>query len=296
MPESKYLNTIFAARNRTATAQIVFLDVASYSRRRTQNQVAVVDAFMGCTEKALKAIAQQYIEYAQNNDLNFSTDIIRLPTGDGAAIIFPFDGIPDIHLSFARALVREVGLHNKQNSCSRFDADQWCNCHTNFLLRMGLAEGKVVFYRDLNASYNVAGGVINAAARVMAKADPGQIMLTEPAYKSLIDFLDDPKADESFRQYSEVVIKHGEKINVFQFLGAGDEHINKQPAKDLSLSEQMRAIQNQFKNLMANDDEEDSSKPPNREDALKLMKGMVDVFSSLKKPNPPKIIEDKSDA
>jgi hypothetical protein len=131
MANSKHLDAIFNARNRTSTAQVVFLDVVAYSRRRTQNQAAVVDAFMAATEGALKAVAQQYIDYAHKNDLNFATDIIRLPTGDGAAIVFPFDGIPDIHLSFARALVREVNIHNKQNSCARFDADHWCNCHSN---------------------------------------------------------------------------------------------------------------------------------------------------------------------
>jgi hypothetical protein len=166
-----------------------------------------------------------------------------------------------------------------------------------FSLRVGLAEGKVVFYRDLNGAYNVAGGVINAAARVMTRADAGQIMLTEAAYKTLIDFIDDPKADEWFREYRDVPIKHGEKINVYQYLGAADEQINMDRAKHLTLVEQFKSVQDSMKEIFSgnsSDDDENSKTPDqNMEESLNLMKGMVEVLASANKKRRPKVIEAK---
>ncbi len=76
----------------------MFVDVQSYSKRRSQAQVSVIDAFMECLSGALKTTSRKYIEYAQANDVNFQSDIIVLPSGDGAATAFPFEGLHDIHL------------------------------------------------------------------------------------------------------------------------------------------------------------------------------------------------------
>ena len=101
MNASQHLTDIMAQHNQIANMQVVFVDVEKYSKRRTLTQIQVVDALTHCLKAALAGISEKYVEYAQANSLNFKTDIIRLPTGDGAAIVFTFDGLHDIHLEFA---------------------------------------------------------------------------------------------------------------------------------------------------------------------------------------------------
>jgi hypothetical protein len=80
---------------------------------------------------------------------------------NGAAIIFSFDGLHDIHLFFAKKLLENINALNKINMCDKFIEQGWCNCHSNFFVRIGVSEGKGILYKDLNDGYNVAGDVIN---------------------------------------------------------------------------------------------------------------------------------------
>lgn len=100
--ESKHLNAILTRHNRTANLQVVFVDIVKYSKRRTLTQTEVIDQFTACLTRALKALARDHIDYAQANQLNFSTDVIVIPTGDGAAVLFSFDGLHDAHLDLPK--------------------------------------------------------------------------------------------------------------------------------------------------------------------------------------------------
>jgi hypothetical protein len=165
MTDSRHLSDIMAKQNRIATLQVVFFDVEKYSRRRTAAQIDVVDAMTKSLNSALIAISQKYVHYAQDNTLNFNTDIIKLPTGDGAAVIFSFDGLYDVHLDFAKSLLNAAHELNSSNPCDTFANEGWCNCHPNFNLTVGISEGKGIVYKDVNGGFNVAGGVINMAGQ-----------------------------------------------------------------------------------------------------------------------------------
>lgn len=233
--ESKHLNRILNQKNRTASVQIVFVDIVKYSKRRTQLQVAVIDRFTECVRMALDATAKQYIDYIQQNEVNFYADTIKVPTGDGVALGFSFDGLHRVHLDFSLNLLREVVAQGEKENCDKFAIDGWCNCHSIFGIRIGISDGKAVIYKDLNGSYNVAGNVINMAARIMAMGDAGTVLFTQEAYKQLIDMVDDPTLVDRFAGYCGIKIKHGEKIDVYQFLGETGAGVNPNISKDLEL-------------------------------------------------------------
>jgi hypothetical protein len=190
---------------------------------------------------SLKHISQQYIEYAQHNSVNLLDDVIKLPTGDGAAVIFTFDGLHDIHLEYAKSLLSEVNKANQQNLCDKFDSQGWCNCHPNFNLRIGISEGKGIVYRDINGNFNVAGGVINLASRVMGLADRNQIIFTDEAYKQIVDMVDDPLLSDKFVSFSQVRIKHDLEISVFQYIDPEAAYLNSQPPENIVLMSKMKS-------------------------------------------------------
>src|SRR5579883_3218564 len=189
---SNHLDEILSRQNRTTNLQVVFMDIEKYSQRRTLTQIDVIDAFTVCLRNSLSEISKKYVNYSQENGINFKEDIITLPTGDGAAVVFTFNGLHSIHLDFAKTVLQQVFDHNSRHMCPKFAAQGWCNCHSSFFVRIGISEGKGVLYHDVNSRYNVAGNVINMAARVMGQADRSQIVFTEEAYRQIIDLIDDP--------------------------------------------------------------------------------------------------------
>ena len=239
---SKILDNVLANRNRTINLKVVFVDVVSYSKRRSLTQAEVIDTFMVALNSALEEISQKFVKYAQDNDLNFQNDVICLPSGDGAAIIFPFDGLHDIHLEFSKQILKNVHDYNTQNQCDKFQKNGWCNCHSNFNLTVGISEGKGILYKDVNGNYNVAGNVINLASRVMGAADKNQIMVSQEAYHQLVDLVDDPHLDEKFTPFHDVKIKHGQKITIYQYIDPDNEFINCAPPEALEMNEKANVI------------------------------------------------------
>lgn len=106
MPASRHLDQIITHHHHVTTLQVVFVDVEKYSKRRTQTQAQVIEKFTESLNEALTEVSKDYIKYSQDNDLNLREDTIVIPTGDGAAIGFSFDGIHDIHLWLGLKLLR----------------------------------------------------------------------------------------------------------------------------------------------------------------------------------------------
>jgi len=232
---SKLLEDIITKQNRMTNLQIVFVDVEKYSKRRSSTQIGVVDSFTAVLRAALLKTAKHFTSYSQDNGVNFAQDIITLPTGDGAAVVFPFEGLYDAHLQFAQNVLECVYEANAANTCPKFTEHGWCNCHNTFYVRIGISEGKGIIYKDVNSGYNVAGVVMNLAARVMALADRSQILFSEDAYRQIVDMVDDPNLVDRFKEYANVKIKHDLKIAAYHYVGQGEPYINGLPPVGLDV-------------------------------------------------------------
>lgn len=278
--ESKHLERIMAKHNRVANLQVVFADVEKYSQRRTLTQTEVIDRFTNCLGNALKSTAKEFVEYAQANDINFQTDIITLPTGDGAAIVFTFDGLHDIHLYFAKQLLKEIYEANGTTPCDKYNEQGWCNCHSNLGVRIGISEGRGIVYKDINGNFNVAGGVINLAARVMGQADRDQIIFTKDAFKQIIDMVDDPDLVDRFAEFRNIKIKHNLEIDVYQYTGEEEPYINSNPSKQLSLSKRSDEAIAKMTSLGFPTPEQLAPKV-DREGLVGLIENMANAFSLL---------------
>ena len=235
MKPSPYLEDKMKRANSYCHMQVVFVDMVSYSRRKSFAQVKVIDAFMQSIETALLHIASQYVAYAQQSEVHIRRDVVVLPSGDGAAIAFPFDGIRDMHLTFACELLRIVDRANKNITCEAFREQGWCDCHSGFLLRCGISEGKLILYKDLNANFNIAGDTVNMAARVMDLADAGQIFLTKEACVQLVDL--GSRLESQFKPYYQVRIKHDVRIDVYQYIDGSWPGLDVSPRAGLELAD-----------------------------------------------------------
>jgi hypothetical protein len=163
------------------------------------------------------------VAVAQNQDINFSRDVIKIPTGDGAAIVFPFEGLEAIHLEFATSFLSSAMMARGDVHCDIFQRQGWCNCHDFFDVRVGIAEGRGIIFKDINGNYNVAGSPINIASRVMGLADEQQIIVSDHAFRNLIDMTEDISLEEKFRLHGKVEIKHGISIEMCQYIGTSEE-------------------------------------------------------------------------
>jgi hypothetical protein len=230
---SPHLDRIISTHNRSANLQVVFVDIEKYSKRRSLTQIGVIDSFTNAVKESLKETSKEFVDYTQKNNINFQTDIIQIPTGDGAAIVFSFEGLPDIHLHFATKLLQNIHDHNIEYSCSKFNEHGWCNCHENYHVRIGVSEDRGIIYRDLNDNYNVAGNVINMAARVMGLADRSQILFTSEAFRQIVDMVDDTDLVDKFKEYKNIVVKHGVTLSIYQYVSQLEDFINSCPPKKL---------------------------------------------------------------
>ena len=276
MVTSNYLDGIISKQNRVANLKVVFLDIEKYSKRKTSMQVSLIDQFTHILNNALDQVGKEYLDYAQKNELNFKNDIILIPTGDGAAVVFPFEALPDIHLSYAKTTLLEISKVNSSNQCEGFMSDGWCNCHPNLNVRIGIAEGKGIIYKDINGNYNVAGNVINMASRVMGMADRNQIIFTKEAYDQLVDLIDIPDLYKQFVEYSDIEIKHGTKISVYHFIGQLEEYLNGVVPEKLYIGQRSNLISKKMKSINL------SNEPLDEKRMLEFFEGFIGAMGGQK--------------
>jgi hypothetical protein len=239
-------------------------------------------------KEALSLVSKKYIEYSQSRGLNFQSDIISLPTGDGAATVFTFDGLHDIRLSFAIKLLENAQNLRDKDTCAKFNEEGWCNCHPYFNLRIGISEGKGIIFKDLRDQYNVAGGVVNMAARIMGLADSNQIMFTQEAYNQIVDMVDDPHFVDLFAEFADIEIKHNMKIKVYQFIDKSLSFLSSDNPEDLTLKKRAKDAIDKMRDagfpIPAN-----GVLPVERTRLVELMEGMVDMITQIGKKAKPTI-------
>ena len=157
------------------------MDIVGYSKQPMDHQEAVLHT--------LQVVVSATPEFLQ---AQASKEIIRLPTGDGMALVFFEDAE-----SAARCAL-EIGRALKS--------------HPEILLRMGLHSGPVYRVTDINANQNVAGGGINIAQRVMDCGDAGHIL----ASQSVADVLGQLSSwKDCLHDLGEAEVKHGVRVHLY---------------------------------------------------------------------------------
>src|SRR5262252_1920317 len=121
-------------------------------------------------------------------------ELLRLPTGDGGALVFRNSPEAPVlcALEIAKALKSHPELH----------------------VRMGIHSGPVNQIADLNEQANIAGAGINIAQRVMDCGDSGHILLSRHVAE---DFEHYPRWQPYLHSLGDFEVKHGQVISVVNF-------------------------------------------------------------------------------
>src|SRR5262249_52856211 len=120
--------------------------------------------------------------------------LVRIPTGDGMALIFR-DNV-------------EAPLR-----CS-LEISQAVKAHPEIHLRMGIHSGLVSEVTDVSERTNIAGAGIDIAQRVMDCGDAGHILLSKHVADDLAPH---PRWNRYLHDLGECEVKHGVRVSVVNF-------------------------------------------------------------------------------
>jgi adenylate cyclase len=164
---------------------VLFIDIVGYSNLLITQQSAQVETL----KKIVRSTAQFRAAEAEGK-------LLRLPTGDGGALVFRTT--PEAPVLCAL----EIGKELKQ--------------HLELRVRMGIHSGPVNAITDLNEQANIAGAGVNIAQRVMDCGDAGHILISKHVAEDLEHY---PRWQPYLHDLGECEVKHGGRISVVNFYG-----------------------------------------------------------------------------
>jgi serine/threonine-protein kinase len=162
---------------------VLFMDVVGYSKLLLDEQREVQE------QLTLIVCNSEQVHAAEA-----ANKLIRLPVGDGMALVFFNSPEAPLHCAI------EIGKKLKQNP--------------QFKLRMGIHSGPVNEVRDVNDRANVAGAGINIAQRVMDCGDAGHILLSKRVAE---DLAHSRQWRPHLHGLGECAVKHGVPIFIVNF-------------------------------------------------------------------------------
>jgi hypothetical protein len=133
---------------------VLFIDIVGYSKlniHEQSEQLETLRQIVRGTEQFKKAEAEG--------------KLLRLPTGDGGALVFRTT--PETPVLSALEIAEELKRHPELH------------------VRMGIHSGPVNEITDLNEQANIAGAGINTAQRVMDCGDAGHILVSRKVAEDL---------------------------------------------------------------------------------------------------------------
>ncbi len=148
--------------HRTWLCSVVFMDIVGYSKHPVSWQLDIKKRFNGSVSDAIQKLP--------------SDERLILDTGDGAALCF--FGDPE------QALYCAIRLRDRFSI-----GPDWVDNPVQ--VRFGINLGPVKLIRDVNAQLNAIGDGINDAQRVMAFAEPDQILISRSFYDVVERLSDD---------------------------------------------------------------------------------------------------------
>src|SRR5205814_6317867 len=171
---------------------VLFIDIVGYSKfliNEQSEQIQTLRKIVRGTEQFRRAEAEG--------------KLVRLPTGDGAALVFRTN--VEAPALCAMEITRELQKHpgSKEKPQLR--------------LRMGIHSGPVNEVVDLNEQANIAGAGINIAQRVMDCGDAGHILLSKRVADDLEHY---PQWRSLLHELGECEVKHGLRISILNLYNA----------------------------------------------------------------------------
>jgi len=161
--------------------RILFIDVVGYSKLLADEQ-----------SETLQLLNQIVRGTADFRSAEEKRELIRLPTGDGMALVF---------LTKPEAPVR----------CA-LEISKAIKRYPELQLRMGIHSGSVNQVSDVNDRLNVTGAGINMAQRAMDCGDAGHILLSQRVAGDLAQYrLWRPRLHD----FGECEVKHGVRVQIF---------------------------------------------------------------------------------
>jgi adenylate cyclase len=164
-------------------AHILTIDVVAYSTLLISEQSQLMKELIQCV-RATPRFRQAEAE----------GKLIRIPTGDGMALVFFND--PEAPIECAV----QIGTELKS--------------HPEIRLRMGIHSGPINQVADVNDRSNVAGAGIDMAQRVMDCGDAGHILLSRRVADDLASY---SRWNRHLHNLGDCEVKHGRKISLVNF-------------------------------------------------------------------------------
>ncbi len=167
-------------------AHVLAMDVVGYSTLLINKQ-----------SRVLADLNRIVREAARFREADAQGKLLRLPTGDGMALVFFND--PEAPIECAM----EIAAAMKSSPEIR--------------LRMGIHSGPVNQVVDVNDRSNIAGAGIDIAQRVMDCGDAGHILLSKRVAEDLAPL---PRWNPHLHELGECDVKHGRKVSLVNFYTA----------------------------------------------------------------------------
>ncbi len=165
---------------RLEIAHVLFIDIVGYSKLLVKQQSELL--------RELNEVVSGTDEFQQAESAG---KLIRLPTGDGMALVFRTN--PEAPAQCAMEIARAL------------------KSHPAIQLRMGIHSGPVNEVVDVNQRANIAGAGINMAQRVMGCGDAGHILLSKHVAE---DLEQDDRWRPLLHDLGICEVKHGIRVGV----------------------------------------------------------------------------------
>src|SRR5213596_1136930 len=165
---------------RLEIGHVLFIDIIGYSKLLITEQ-----------SELLRRLTDVVRETEQFRFAEAEGKLVRLPTGDGMALVFR--NSPEAPVQCALELSKRL------------------KAHPELSVRMGIHSGPVNEVADVNERTNITGAGINVAQRVMDCGDAGHILLSKHVADDLEQY---PQWRSQLHDLGECEVKHGVRVSV----------------------------------------------------------------------------------
>src|SRR4051812_48157401 len=174
------MSTDTASEVKFEIGHVLFIDIVAYSQLLITQQSHQLDTL----KRIVRGTEQLRSAEAEGK-------LLRLPTGDGGALVFRTT--PEAPVLCALEIAK--ALKN----------------HPELRVRMGIHSGPVNEVTDLNEQANITGAGINIAQRVMDCGDAGHILLSRHVAEDLEHY---PRWQPYLHELGECEVKHGARVHL----------------------------------------------------------------------------------